>query len=633
MMSSETHGVVLSVNRMVPMRDGVRLATDIYRPGAEGDPLPGPFPTLLCRTPYDKSDRRYVDVADFFTPRGYVVALQDVRGRHRSEGTGTYYHVANRLEGADGYDTVEWLAAQPWSNGKVGTVGSSYSALAQTRLAFERPPHLYAMWPDVMPTNSYHNQMREGGAMKLHMFWALFLHAQDAQEIAGDEQGRQIVWDGLRDMRRLLEEMPFRPGDTPLAAVPNLEKTLFDYYYRGAYDDYWAEEFHDFERNFHRHADVPMILSGGWFDSFALSTVTYHTAMALQNELPCRLVMGPWTHSGMRGGATSTGEVDFGDHSAWGRERHFGEQLRFFDHWLNDQPDDGSAPPPIELFVMGGGDGRRNEQGKLNHGGRWRREREWPLARTRFTRFHLQADGGLAPDPPQVDEASVTYTYDPDHPVPTIGGNLCGMMEAPPVDTVTDPAWVRDVTPIARMRPLVQPGAVHQAETAAVFGSREPYGPLAERPDVLVFQTPPLAREVEVTGPVEVSLWVASTAPDTDFTAKLLDVYPPSGDYPDGFHMNLVDSILRTRYRDAWEREVMMEPGRVYSIRLILPPVSNLFAAGHRIRLDVSSSNFPMFDLNPNTGEPVGRHTRVDTADNTVFLGSRYPSHVLLPII
>src|SRR5439155_21076996 len=167
MTDSLTHGINLAKDVMVPTRDGVRLATDIYRPGGNGEPLPGPFPTILCRTPYDKTDRRYAEIADFFTPRGYVTVLQDLRGRGRSEGVGEYFHVVNPRDGSDGFDTVEWIAAQPWSNGRVGTVGSSSAGLVQTRMAFLRPPHLTAIWPDVAPTNSYHHQAREGGAMQL----------------------------------------------------------------------------------------------------------------------------------------------------------------------------------------------------------------------------------------------------------------------------------------------------------------------------------------------------------------------------------------------------------------------------------------------------------------------------------
>ena len=260
---------------MLTMRDGVNLATDIYRPAENGVPLPDPVPTILSRTPYDKNSRRYVEVADYFVPRGYAVALQDLRGRGDSEGTGQYFHVCNEPEGRDGYDTIEWIGTQPWSNGKVGMVGSSFAALVQTRAAFEHPPHLTAIWPDVTPTNSYHHQAREGGAMALHMFWALYLHAQDAQEIGGNEKIIAEVWDDLRNLRQLLVSTPFQRGETALAHVPNLENVLFDYYHRGKYDEFWQQEFNDFERNFHRHADIPATFSDGWFDPYAVGMAAW----------------------------------------------------------------------------------------------------------------------------------------------------------------------------------------------------------------------------------------------------------------------------------------------------------------------------------------------------------------------
>ena len=189
--SASAYGINLAKDLMVTMRDGTRLATDLYRPAQDGEPLAGPFPTILCRTPYDKTDRRYTEIADFFTPRGYVTVLQDLHGRYRSEGVGQYFHVANEHDGTDGYDTVEWIAAQRWSNHRVGTFGSSFAGLVQTRMAFYRPPHLTAIWPDVCPTNSYHHQAREGGAMQLQMFWALFMHAHDAPEIKDNPAAQQ----------------------------------------------------------------------------------------------------------------------------------------------------------------------------------------------------------------------------------------------------------------------------------------------------------------------------------------------------------------------------------------------------------------------------------------------------------
>ena len=206
---------------MVPMRDGIRLATDVYRPARDGELVEGRYPTILCRTPYDKTDKRYSEIADFFVPRGYSVCLQDCRDRYRSEGTGEYFHAATPHEGEDGYDTVEWIAAQRWSNGRVGTVGSSFAGITQVRMALERPPHLTAIWPDVVPTNSYQHQSREGGAMQLHMFWALFIHAQDAQDIADDPEKQADVWADLTRLRELFWETPWRAG--PDLAAPRAD--------------------------------------------------------------------------------------------------------------------------------------------------------------------------------------------------------------------------------------------------------------------------------------------------------------------------------------------------------------------------------------------------------------------------
>jgi putative CocE/NonD family hydrolase len=633
MRKPKAYGINIAKDLMIAMRDGTRLVTDLYRPALEGEPLPGPFPTILCRTPYDKNDRRYTEIADFFTPRGYVTVLQDIRGRQRSEGVGQYFHVANEHDGTDGYDTVEWIAAQPWSNCRVGTVGSSFAGLVQTRMALCRPPHLTAVWPDVAPTNSYHHQAREGGAMQLHMFWALFMHAQDAPEIRDDPSTQQVIWDGLRDIRKLLLSMPFRPGQTPLAVVPNLEKILFDYYYRSCYDEFWAAECNDFERQFPCHADVPGTFTGGWFDPFAVAMTGHFAAMAKQNRTPQRLIMGPWTHVAMRGDSTWVGDVDFGPASVWGVPRYFEEQLRFFDRWLRDVPTEVDREPPVRIFVMGGGSGRRTPQGKLDHGGQWRSEHEWPPARTRPTTYYLHGDGTLRPEPPPREAPPRSFTFDPEHPVPTIGGSLCGIMELPADQGDLDPMWRRFLSPVTRLRHIVPIGPAHQKETPKLFGARPPYPLLADRPDVLVFQTPPLPEPIELTGEVIARLWISSAAPDTDFTLKLVDVYPPNADYPDGYHMNLVDSVIRTRFRGGWEKEELMEPSQVYLVTIRLQPTSNLFAAGHRIRVDISSSNFPRLDVNPNTGQPLGRHTHTVAATNSVYLDASRPSHVVLPVV
>ena len=627
------YGVVVAQNVMIPMRDGVRLAADIYRPAHNGEPDSGAFPTILARTSYDKTNPvNWIEpVANFFTPRGYVVVLQDLRGRGRSEGTGQYFHVVNPREGEDGYDTVEWIAAQPWSSGRVGTVGSSHGGIVQTAMALLRPPHLTAMWADVSPVNVYDGTCREGGAMALHMFGAQFLHGHDAQEIRDDPAAKAVMLEAMENLRDVVYKTPFKPGHTALAVVPNLEKTFFNYYYRGAYDDFWAQDCLDFVQNFDRHADIPLTVSSGWYDAILRDAPSYFTAMSKRNSACTRLLLGPWDHMTMRGnGSTYTGDADFGPDSLWGDKVYNQERLRWFDRWLKDIPTGVEDEPPVRIFVMGGGDGRRDRDGHLNHGGRWRTEHEWPLARARETTYYLRAGGGLGLDEPGEDDAPAGFAFDPEHPVPTIAGSVTGFYELVPLPEGVDARYVR---PTGRMRNIVVSGGVHQKEEPGIVGARPPYPLLSERPDVLVFQTPPLEDEVEVTGPVTVRLWVSSSAVDTDFTARLLDIHPPSEDYPSGYHMNLMDSIIRARYREGWEKAVFMEPGQTYEVQISLVPTSNLFKAGHRIRLDISSSNFPRFDVNPNTGEPMGRHTHTVVARNTVYLDREHPSQVVLPII
>jgi uncharacterized protein len=618
---------------MLPTRDGTRLATDVYRPANAGELTSGSFPTVLVRTSYDKSAKRYSEIAEFFTPLGYAVVLQDFRGRFNSEGVGQYFHTANVNEGRDGYDTVEWIAAQSWSNGRIGTVGSSHAGIAQTHLALYKPPHLAAMWPDVTPINSFDHQVRRGGVMQMQMFGALFVHALDAPEIRNNEPAKRTILDAMQSMRELVYGTPFIPGQTPLAVVPTLEKTLFDYYYRADYDEFWAAEFNDFQRYFDRHADVPTTLTGGWYDPFAIATTDYFAQLASRNLTKQRLIMGPWNHTGMRFNLSYIGEVDFGPDSVWGNKRYFNEQLRWFDRWLRDSPNGVEGDPPVQIFVMGGGDGRRTAEGKLNHGGTWREEKEWPLARTVYQTFYLRSDGQLNLHPPHQNERSLMFTFDPRTPVPTIGAAASGLFELMPIGGNLDPFWSSFISPWARLRSIIVEGPAHQQEGIKHLGSRSPYLPLSAREDVLVFQTQPLQQNLEVTGTIEVVLWISSSAVDTDFTAKLIDVHPPNEDYPEGFDMNLTDSIIRTRYRNGFEKSQLMEPGKIYQIKIVLPPTSNLFKAGHRIRVDISSSNFPRFELNPNTGEPTGRHTSSVVAKNTIYVDSNHSSYVLVPVI
>ncbi len=396
-----SYGIVVSKDVMVEMRDGIRLATDVYRPARDGELVPGRYPTVVCMTPYDKTERRYTEIADFFVPRGYAVVLQDLRDRHRSEGTDEYFHSATPHTGEDGYDTIEWIAAQPWSNGRTGTVGSSYAGITQVRTALESPPHLTAIWPDVTPTNIFENQTREGGAMQLHMFWALYIHAADAQGVKDDWQKQREVFEDLKNLRQLFWRSPILGDDLALRHVPTLAQTLDDYCTRGAYDEFWATKENDFTRFWAEHADIPATMTTGWYDPFPHADSEYFAAMTAKNESPQRLIIGPWSHVGMRGDASWTLDVDFGPTSVWGVQRYFEEQLAFFERWL---PDEATGQPadeaPVQIFVMGGGSGRRTELGKLDHGGGWRDEQEWPLARAVPTTLHLHSDGGLRAEAP-----------------------------------------------------------------------------------------------------------------------------------------------------------------------------------------------------------------------------------------
>jgi uncharacterized protein len=262
----------------------------------------------------------------------------------------------------------------------------------------------------------------------------------------------------------------------------------------------------------------------------------------------------------------------------------------------------------VKIFVMGGGSEEKTADGRHLHGGVWRDEHEWPLARTVWTPYYLRADGTLSTAKPEEASSSTSYDFDPHGPVPTIGGN------------------------ISSGDGILLQGAWDQKCSKEVWNCADEL-PLSARRDVLVYQTPPLKHDTEVTGPIDVTLWASSSAVDTDFTAKLIDVHPPTRDFPAGIDMNLEDGIIRARFRNSLEKAELMKPGEVYEFTIKLYPTSNVFKAGHRIRLDISSSNFPRFDVNPNTGEPLNDNRRRVTATNTIYHDSAHPSHVTLPVI
>lgn len=593
------YGVVVDKNVMIGVRDGVRLAADIYRPGRDGKPAEGRFPTLLIRTPYDKTGA--AGEGKYYAGRGYIVVANDTRGRYASEGT---WH-GLRNDPSDGYDVVEWIAAQAWSDGKVGTFGTSYPGGTQHALAEMRPPHLTTMVPIDAVSNCAISGMRHGGAFELRfMNWIFQTGAPNSRAALGNPALRQSLVESGRRIREHADSLPVRPGNTPLRVVPEYEAWLVEAMRSGPEAPFWHIKGMSVTDHVGDYADVPVQHVTGWYDSWTRQVTLNYEALSRAKKSPQRLLIGPWVHGSQ--GSNVSGEVEFTadaaiDLLAW--------RLRWYDRWLKGIENGVDGDPPVLLYVMGTGDDRRSPGGRLKHGGFWRAEREWPLARARATEFYLHADGLLSAAAPSEASSQTTYTFDPLHPVPTIGGN------------------------ISSNQGLITAGGYDQRPRDDTHAAMNRI-PLSERRDVLVFRTPPLEADTEVTGTVQVQLWVSSTAPDTDFTAKLIDEVPPNPDYPLGFDLNLGDSILRARYREGLDHQAApLRAGQVVPITITLYPTANVFKRGHRIRVDISSSNYPRFDVNPNTGEPLGEHRRMVLADNTVFHDASHPSRVTLPVI
>ncbi len=580
---------------MIPMRDGVKLATDIYRPARNGVPVEERLPIVLYRTPYNKTTPGRAEQAQFFARHGYVAVVQDTRGRYKSEGSFQKY---NELDAPDGYDAIEWLAKLPYADGKVGMYGTSYNAHTQADAAKMNPPHLTTIVVNQGGiSNGWKNSVRWHGAFeqRWQLSWAL-------SNLRGELDNDALV-DGILAIEKAdewLHALPLRKGQNPLSVSPDFE----EYYLKQATQgdaDWWKGLGVNWEEYYEQTADIPMLQIGGWFDYFCGGTIDNFVGLSAIKEGPIRLLMGPWTHGG--NDESFAGDAEFGPEATI-RDFHTYFQLRWLDHYLKGKGTGVEDHPPVRLFVMGSGDGHRDGNGRLFHGGYWRDEERWPLPGTRFREYYFHGDGSLSTTGPASGPESTTYTFDPDDPVPSIGGSFYGAE-----------------------------GGFNQRENEDCFGCEPPYLPLKARADVVVFQTQPLEEDVEVVGPIVVKLYAFSTALDTDFTAKLVDVYPASLGYPAGYDLGLTDGILRARYRNSPSSQELMTPGEVYEFTIEPYPTANVFKKGHRIRIDISSSNFPRFDVNPNTGESLGMERRKIKADNTIYHSSQYPSHVILPIV
>jgi uncharacterized protein len=590
----------VSKNQMVPMRDGVLLATDIYFPKG----FKGKLPVIFHRTPYNK-EKGIGEVTQFFCKHGYIVIFQDCRGRYQSQGSFIKY--VN--EPQDGYDAVEWIAQQPWSNGKIGMRGGSYGAHVQAGAAKLNPPHLSTIVCTVGGTsNGWDHAIRNHGAYALKQITWAFSNLRNETE---DPVVKEMMEN--ENVADWFTALPLKKGCNPLSVSPEFEDYVLNMWQHGDYDDYWKQMGFNWMEYYGQTSDIPMMHMSGWYDNYCQTAIDNYLGLSKIKKSPIRLLIGPWMH-----GTTDlsyAGDVDFGQGSLM-LDYYFEWHLKWYNCYLKGEKNEISKALPVKVFVMGTGDGHKDENGRLFHGGYWKSAEAWPFPGTRNVNYYMYSDGSLSDQEPGNDEKPVTYTFDPSHPVPTIGGSMAA----------SKPLWVG--------------GAFHQREKPfegdpekGFYGSREPYLPLKARKDILVYQTAPLERDVTVAGPIVVKLHASSDALDTDFTAKLIDVYPPSKDFPEGFEMNITDGIIRARYRDTPEKAQLMEPGEVYEFVIEPFSTANVFKKGHRIRLDISSSNFPRFDVNPNTGEPLGKNIRMQKANNTIYHSQMQPSYIILPII
>lgn len=602
--TDQAYGVALTSNQMVVMRDGVRLATDIYRPTLKGAVVDGKFPVILERTPYNKEALSVA--ASHYVPRGYIVVAQDVRGRYKSEG----HWFPIRDDPNDGFDTATWIGKQSWFDGNIGTMGTSYGGATQHALAIANAPYIKAMVPRNAMSDFGRYGVRHNGAFELRFFnWVLTLgnaagspnQTEATERAAMDPAAAPALAEMGSHVRDYARALPLRAGDTPLKFAPDYESWLIEAMSHGDYDKFWKDSGSSVIDHLAEYKDVPEYHTTGWYDSWGtqVANLNYVELRKSKKSLQ-RLIIGPWIHSAEN--RDFAGQAQFTPDAALDL---WAFHLRWFDHWLKNIDNGVDREPPVRIYVMGGGDAHRTPEGRLFVGGHWRDEQEWPLARTQPTSYYLHAGGVLAPNQPAADPP-IKYLFDPHNPVPTLGGN------------------------VSSQGTLMFQGAADQRCTPDFWLCHDS-NPLSARNDVLVFQTPALQSDMEVTGRLIVKLWASSNSLDTDFTAKLIDVYPPNSGFPSGVDLNIADSIVRARYRNGFGKAELMKPGQPYEFTIEMYPTSLVFKAGHRIRLDISSSNFPRFDINPNTGEPLNNNRRSQVAENTVYMDAKHPSHIILP--
>ncbi len=564
--AAENYPVTVERNVAAKMRDGITLRADVYRPKAEGK-----FPVLLARTPYDKAASWMSGSCLKAAARGYMVIAQDVRGRYESEGE--WYPF--KYESQDGYDTIEWAAGLPYSNGKVGMFGGSYVGATQFLAAISKPPHLAGICPNVTASNYHDGWTYQGGAFELwfNESWTTGL-AENTMQRRVENSANALA--GTKTLP--LNSYPVLEAPSADGLAPYFK----DWLAHPNFDEYWKQisiEDH------YPQIQVPVFNLGAWYDIFLGGTLKNYVRLKTEAGSDAarkgqRLFVFVGGHAGWSE-ARKIGDVDFGAKAPFDIDEL---TLRWYDWLLKGEANGVEKEKPVKFFVMG-----KNE---------WREEDDWPLARAKTTRYYLHSagaanglgsNGTLSTNAPG-EEKPDQYAYDPSDAVPTIGGPLC----CEPLPTGIGPADQR---------------------------------PAEARNDVLVYTTPAFAKDTEVTGPVSLDLYVSTSAVDTDFTGKLVDVWP------NGFAQNLTEGILRLRYRNSQEKPELANPGETYHITVDLWATSNMFLAGHKLRLEVSSSNFPRFDRNLNTGEEQARASRMIKATNVIYHDKVHPSALIVPLV
>lgn len=564
--SQPVHKVKMQFGIMIPMRDGVRLSTDIYMPEELGK-----YPVILVRTPYNNSTPRYDRWGKFYASRGYVFAIQDVRGRYDSEGE----WVPHTGEDKDGYDTIEWLAQQPWSNGNTGMTGVSYVGFVQWMAASEEPPYLKAIFTYGSPSSIYGDTWFSNGTLYLMdaITWAFGMHGRTGQYL------------GVHDWTNLKDYLPLITLDDFLGRDISYWNEWLSH---PKFDDYWKKQ--SMKGRFSK-INVPAVTVTGWYDDGQHGALeNYYGVMREGKEFARKnqkLIIGYWRHGGPYPHTgnyyTKLGDMDFGDKALLDLEEF---ELRWFDYWLKGYSNGIMDEPGVMLFIMG-----ENV---------WRGENEWPLARTKYTRYYFHSDGnantlygdGKLNIRKPGDEPPDIYVYDPADPVPSIRGGTGarGGISSDPIDQRVN----------------------------------------EKRADVLVYTSDVLKEDIEITGTLKIVLYAASSAKDTDFCGKLVDVHPNGAAY----NVNYAASgLISARFRESLQNPSLIEHGKVYRYEIPLRPTGIVFKKGHRIRVEISSSDFPIFNRNLNTGKDPYTSTEMVKAKQTIYHSRKYPSHIVLPVI